>query len=88
MSGTRKAKRSEAHTALPFPPRCLDPEQAAAYCGISANMLRQYGPQPLRIGSRMVWDLRALDTWLDGLAGRPGAGAENEAERAMLEALG
>lgn len=69
-------------------PRCLSKADAARYCGVSPQTLVRHGPPPIRIGTARVYDVRALDAWLDSLAGAPGAGAANDAERAMLEALG
>jgi hypothetical protein len=44
-------------------------EEGAEYCGVSPNTLQRHGPKPTRIGGRCVWDRKALDLWLDSLAG-------------------
>jgi len=57
--------------------RLVDINAAAEYCGISpATFERRLvngpdGPRlrPVRIGNRKLYDLRAIDRWLDGLAG-------------------
>jgi hypothetical protein len=57
--------------------RLVHTKAAAAYCGISpATFERKLvndpdGPRlrPVRIGNRKLYDLRAIDRWLDGLAG-------------------
>jgi hypothetical protein len=59
-------------------PRLLTPEQAAAYCGVGReNFETRVGVPPLRIfGARTLYDIRALDRWLDRQSGI----AEHEAE--------
>jgi len=59
-------------------PRCLAKDAAAAYCGMSPEAfearVRPHVP-PLDIGSRpLLWDVRALDRWLDELSGLAEAG--------------
>lgn len=53
-------------------PRLLSRDSAAAYCGIVAETfeehIRPHVP-PIEIGSRRLWDVRALDRWLDERAG-------------------
>lgn len=68
-------------------PRCLSQADAAKYCGVSSQTLRRHGPPPLRIGTARVYDVRTLDSWLDGLAGTATVTAANDAEAAMLAAL-
>lgn len=87
MGADRKARRNEVQRALPFPPRGLDAEQAAAYCGISTALLRRHGPSPKSVGGRLVWDLRALDQWFDGQRGAI-APLELSEEAKALAALG
>ena len=59
-------------------PRLLPAEQAAAYCGIGReNFEARVGVPPLKIfGACTLYDIRALDRWLDRQSGI----AENEAE--------
>lgn len=51
-------------------PRLLGAEQACAYLGLkSREGLNSVPVRPVRIGARVLWDVRALDAWLDQLAG-------------------
>jgi hypothetical protein len=59
-------------SALPLPPpmRVLDAERAAAYLTVSPEALKLWrrehrGPAFKRIGNRVVYELAALDQWLD-----------------------
>jgi hypothetical protein len=54
---------------LNLPKRGLSKDEAAEYCGVSANTLGRHGPTPTKIGDRIVYDRRVLDAWLDELAG-------------------
>lgn len=55
---------------LPDWPRMLSRSAAAAYCGLSVTCFEQRCPvQPIRMGSRKLWDRRAIDAWLDQLGG-------------------
>lgn len=61
MTGTRVA-------ALPpgLTPRLLGREAAAAYCGMSAGHFDAHCPvKPHEYGKRKLWDVRALDRWID-----------------------
>ena len=53
-------------------PRLLPIEAAAAYCGVIAGTfekhIRPHVP-PIVIGTRRLWDVRALDHWLDQQSG-------------------
>jgi hypothetical protein len=53
-------------------PRLLSREAASTYCGMSPNHFEQHiGSMvpPVRIGKRNLWDIRALDRWLDQQSG-------------------
>ena len=57
----------------PVPRRGLSRDEAAMYIGVSAGKFDELVangrmPQPLRIGARKVWDLRALDLCFDALS--------------------
>ena len=63
-------------TATPFRPRLLNVEDAARYLGISPKTLRnRLGPRavhpfpikPKRIGKRVLFDVKALDAFVDSL---------------------
>lgn len=54
---------------LNVPKRGLSRDEAAEYCGVSANTLARHGPTPTKIGDRIIYDRRVLDRWLDELAG-------------------
>ena len=65
-----KTNTSAQKPALPR--RGLSRVEAAQYIGVGAstfdNMVKEGGmPKPVRIGSRTVWDIHALDTAFDGL---------------------
>ena len=56
----------------PLPRRGVSRDEAAIYIGVSAGKFDELVangrmPQPLRIGARKVWDLRALDLCFDAL---------------------
>ena len=66
------AKRRPDVLPSSLPPRGLSRAEASRYVGISAttfDLLVADGrmPKPKRIGSRTVWDLRALDAAFDAL---------------------
>jgi hypothetical protein len=63
-----------AERALPagMLPRLINRRAAAAYCGISpVHFDKQIAPvvPPIQLGGRNVWDLKALDRWLDAQSG-------------------
>ncbi len=45
--------------------RLIGTKEAAQYCGVSAGTLEKCPVKPVRIGSRKMWDRRALDAWID-----------------------
>jgi hypothetical protein len=53
-------------------PRLLARDAAAAYCGVITERfekhIRPY-VKPVEIGSRVLWDIKALDRWLDQQSG-------------------
>jgi hypothetical protein len=68
--------------------RGLSLDEAAEYCGVSRNSLTRHGPAPVKIGERTIYDRRALDRWLDQLAGLPeNSMAEAAPEDALMEAI-
>jgi hypothetical protein len=82
--------RPERIIVRPDWPRLMSEADAAAYLSIGATTLRDRGPEPKRLGSRVLWDRRDLDRWADALAGQPldGRDADDEAretERRFLE---
>lgn len=53
-------------------PRLLSRAAAAAYCGIVADTFEEYirpHVPPIELGARRLWDVRALDRWLDERSG-------------------
>jgi len=53
-------------------PRLLSRDAAAAYLGISAEHFTAHivaSVAPVEIGRRILWDVRALDRWLDERSG-------------------
>lgn len=49
-------------------PRLLSRDAAATYCGVTAQTFEQH-VRPIEIGARRLWDIRALDRWLDVQSG-------------------
>ena len=64
---------TERTTALPLPSRrMLNRAEAAAYSGVSPStfdrmIADRLMPGPIRIYSRTLWDVRALDSAIDAL---------------------
>lgn len=52
-------------------PRLLSREAAAAYCGVGPELFEQsVTVPPIRcFGKRKLWDIKALDHWLDRQSG-------------------
>jgi hypothetical protein len=53
-------------------PRLLSREAAATYCGISPTLFDEHLAEavpPISIGRRNLWDVKALDRWLDTQSG-------------------
>lgn len=51
-------------------PRMLNAAEAAAYCGVSPNHFHAHvRVAPVLIGTKKLWDVRALDEYLDRLSG-------------------
>lgn len=49
-------------------PRLLRAERAAEYCGVGVTLFRRQCPvAPVNLGDRVLWDVRALDDWIDSL---------------------
>jgi hypothetical protein len=49
-------------------PRLLGRSAAAAYCGVSPTTFDEYIADcvpPIAIGRRNLWDIKALDRWID-----------------------
>ena len=64
--------RTEDLDHLPYWPRLLSREQAAAYMGMAPGTFSARVPiKPLSIGCRKLWDRLVLDTWVDALSGKP-----------------
>ena len=69
-----------------IPKRGLNLDEAAEYCGVGTRTLQRHGPEPIRIGERVVYDRVALDGWLDGLTCPAPATAGNP-ETELLRAI-
>lgn len=53
-------------------PRLLARDAAAAYCGVTAETFELHvrpHVRPVEIGARRLWDVKALDRWLDERSG-------------------
>jgi hypothetical protein len=62
----------ERHLPAGMTPRLLSRDAAAAYCGIVAETFEEHirpHVRPVEIGSRRLWDVKALDRWLDQKSG-------------------
>lgn len=69
-------------------PRCLPPRDAAAYCGVPRSTLEKHGPSPVKLGRHRVYEVRALDAWVDQQAGSINVNATLDDEAKALAALG
>lgn len=59
-------------------PRLISRQAAAAYLGISPTLFDEHVAEtvrPVEIGRRNLWDVKALDRWLDQQSGLAHAGA-------------
>jgi hypothetical protein len=72
-----------------IPKRGLSLAEAAEYCGVSDKTLQRHGPEPSKIGERIVYDRVALDRWMDGLAHLPSTGVNpiEDPEERLLKAI-
>lgn len=59
---------------MPDWPRLLSRNLAAAYLGISPNMVNGLPIPPLKVQGRTLYDRKALDRWVDELTGVPKTG--------------
>ena len=51
-------------------PRLISTGDAIKYCGVSREYLRaNYPGRIIQIGSRLKWDIRILDRWIDAMSG-------------------
>lgn len=74
-------------STLPAWPRLMGEDMAADYLSIGRTMLRERGPEPKRVGRRVLYDRNDLDRWADCLAGQPLDESQEEAEAAEAERL-
>ena len=82
------ARHDLERAAMPDWPRLMAVELAARYLGIGTTTLREKGPQPKRIGVRVLYDRRDLDRWADTLDGQPLDAGERQAEgNAMMNRI-
>lgn len=84
MNLQAKAQAQKA-TAPMIRPRCVDAQTAADYCGVSKGTFMRHGPKPIKIGVRCVYDLDAVDAWLNEKSGK--VAVKNETENAEAMAL-
>lgn len=69
-------------------PRLLSREAAATYCGMSHNHFDEHVAKevrPLSFGRRYLWDIKALDRWLDERSGLAHATRPVEEWAGMLD---
>lgn len=53
-------------------PRLLNRDQAAAYCGVGLDTFEEhvaFKVKSIVFGKHRLWDVRALDAWLDAESG-------------------
>lgn len=67
------AQVRQRSTEAPTPRRALNRAEAAVYVGLSATAFDKLVqdakmPKPVRLGTRVVWDIHALDAAFDRLA--------------------
>ena len=72
VQGDRIAARLALEEDVGMSPRLFSAEDIAAYVGVSRNtFLRQVDvgtfPPALRIGKRLLWDIRAIDQRIDAM---------------------
>lgn len=60
-----------ARLSLPAWPRLMGEDMAAEYLSIGRTTLRDRGPEPKRVGRRVLYDRNDLDRWADCLDGQP-----------------
>ena len=63
---------SKRRLPIGMTPRLLPRDAAAAYCGVAAETFDEHiRPHlgPVKIGARPLWDVKALDRWLDVRSG-------------------
>ncbi len=63
---------ARASLPLGMTPRLLSRDAAATYCGITAETFEQHvrpHVRPIEIGARRLWDIKALDRWVDAQSG-------------------
>lgn len=70
----------QSRIVLPDWPRLMPVQIAAQYLGIGETTLRKQGPEPRRLGKRVLYDRIDLDRWADALGGQPLDDTEREAE--------
>jgi hypothetical protein len=63
----------------------MSEDLAARYLSIGTTTLRINGPQPRRMGRRVLYDRHDLDRWADRLGGQPLTVQESKAEAAEVE---
>jgi len=62
--------KRELLPVLSLPKRYLTEEEASRYLSMSVHTLRQWrsksiGPDYLRVGTRVIYDIKALDDWVE-----------------------
>lgn len=72
---------------LPDWPRLMAEPVAAAYISLSPSTLRTLRLRTRRVGRRVLYDRRDLDTWVDGMSGQPLDERQQEEESARIERM-
>lgn len=81
-----------ARARLPDWPRLMPLALASAYFGVCASTFRRLDIEPRRIGRRVLWDRRDLDSYADQISDPPivpsnGTPLISEVERRFLKRL-
>lgn len=76
------ARRADLE-GLPYWPRLLSRDQAAAYLGVTAPTLDGLAIHSQKVGRRRLYDRQILDRWADGLSHALGGAAIDDVLRAL-----
>lgn len=81
LSGSRPSFSKDRSEEPIIAPRLLAGIHAAQYCGIGLTLFLRVCPlKPIKLGDRKLWDVRALDAWIDKLSSTQNNGATPNGE--------
>ena len=65
-----RPERREPSTLPPYAPRLLNAKEASAYLGLKSRQALESVPvRPVKLGTRILCDVRMIDAWLDQVSG-------------------